>query len=202
VVHFTVLQTETAPRLGEPFSLFGDIMKVTVFGGAQPMEGSPAYQEALDLGRLLAQGGHIVVSGGYIGTMEAVSRGASEAGGHVIGVTCEDIEAWRKVKPNAWVKEEVRKKTLMERLQVLVEECDAAMALPGGVGTLVEISLMWNLMIVESMHRRPLILIGGGWQSVMDQFFDEFEMYMPKNPDELIQFAENVQAAVKMLNQK
>lgn len=174
-------------------------MKVTVFGGAQPTEGSPAYQEALDLGRLLAQGGHTVVSGGYIGTMEAVSRGASEAGGHVIGVTCEDIEAWRKVKPNAWVKEEIRKKTLIERLLVLVEGCDAAMALPGGVGTLVEISLMWNLMIVESMHRRPLILIGGGWQSVMDQFFDEFEMYMPKNPDELIQFAADVQTAVQML---
>jgi uncharacterized protein (TIGR00730 family) len=174
-------------------------MKVTVFGGAQPMEGSLAYQEAFDLGCLLAQGGHIVLSGGYIGTMEAVSRGASEAGGHVIGVTCEDIEAWRKVKPNAWVKEEIRKKTLVERLQVLIEECDAAMALPGGVGTLVEISLMWNLMIVESMHRRPLILIGDGWQSVMDQFFDKFEMYMPKNPSEHIQFAANVQTAVEML---
>lgn len=174
-------------------------MKVTVFGGAQPLEGSPAYQEAFDLGHLLAQGGHTVLTGGYIGTMEAVSHGASDAGGHVIGVTCEDIEAWRKVKPNAWVKEEIRKKTLIERLQALVEGCDAAMALPGGVGTLVEISLMWNLMIVESMHRRPLILIGGGWQSVMDQFFDEFELYMPKHPSEHIQFAADVQTAVQIL---
>jgi len=174
-------------------------MKVTVFGGAQPTKDSPAYQEALDLGRLLAQGGHTVLTGGYIGTMEAVSRGASESGGYVIGVTCEDIEAWRKVKANAWVKEEIRKKTLMERLRVLVDECDAAIALPGGVGTLVEISLMWNLMIVESIHRRPLILIGGGWQSVMDQFFDTFEMYMPKNPSEHIQFAADVKTAVKML---
>jgi uncharacterized protein (TIGR00725 family) len=174
-------------------------MKVTVFGGAQPMEGSPAYQEAFDLGRLLAQMGHVVMTGGYIGTMEAVSRGASEAGGYVIGVTCEDIEAWRKVTANAWVKEEIRKKTLIERLQVLVEECDAAMALPGGVGTLVEISLMWNLMVVESMHRRPLILIGEGWQSVIDQFFHEFEMYMPKNPNEYIQFAADVKTAVKKL---
>jgi len=174
-------------------------MKVTVFGGAQPLEGSPAYQEAFDLGHLLAQGGHTVLTGGYIGTMEAVSHGASDAGGHVIGVTCEDIEAWRKVKPNAWVKEEIRKKTLIERLQALVEGCDAAIALPGGVGTLVEISLMWNLMIVESMHRRPLILIGGGWQSVMDQFFDEFELYMPKNPSEHIQFAADVQTAVQIL---
>ena len=174
-------------------------MNITVFGGANPKPGEPAYAEALLLGRLLAQSGHTVLTGGYIGTMEAVSRGASEAGGHVIGVTCEDIEAWRKVKANAWVKEENRKRTLIERLQVLVEVCNAAMALPGGVGTLVEISLMWNLMVVESMHRRPLILIGDGWQSVMDQFFHEFEMYMPKNPNEYIQFAADVQTAVKIL---
>ncbi len=174
-------------------------MNVSVFGGAQPQEGTPAYEEARLLGGLLAQGGHTVLTGGYIGTMEAVSRGANEAGGHVIGVTCEDIEEWRGVTANQWVKEERRKKSLIERLQVLIEGCDAAMALPGGVGTLVEIALMWNLMIVESMHRRPLILIGGGWQSVMDQFFAEFEMYMPKHPSEHILFAQDVQTAVKML---
>jgi uncharacterized protein (TIGR00725 family) len=63
-------------------------MKISVFGGSQPEEGSLAYQEAYQLGKLLAEAGHIVLTGGYIGTMEAVSRGASEADGHVIGVTC------------------------------------------------------------------------------------------------------------------
>ena len=71
-------------------------MNITVFGGAQPKEGSAAYEEARELGKLLAERGHAVLTGGYMGTMEAVSRGASEAGGHVIGVTCEDIEEWRK----------------------------------------------------------------------------------------------------------
>ncbi len=151
-------------------------MKVTVFGGALPKEGSAAYEEARELGKLLAERGHAVLTGGYMGTMEAVSRGASEAGGHVIGVTCEDIEAWRRSKANAWVKEEIKKKTLLERLQVLIEGCDAAIALPGGAGTLTEISLMWNLMIVESLPPRPLILVGSGWQSTFDQFFKEFEI--------------------------
>ncbi len=68
-------------------------MRVSVFGGSQPKEGDAAYTEAQELGRLLAERGHTVLTGGYIGTMEAVSRGANEAGGHVIGVTCEDIEA-------------------------------------------------------------------------------------------------------------
>lgn len=176
-------------------------MNVSVFGGSQPKEGDPAYIEAMELGRLLAQRGHTVMTGGYIGTMEAVSRGAYEAGGHVIGVTCEDIEAWRKVAPNRWVKEERRKKTLLERLQVLVEECEAAIALPGGAGTLTEITLMWNMMIVESRHRSPLILVGRGWQSTFDQFFASFETYMPANQRELLLFAEDVHRAVSMTEQ-
>lgn len=174
-------------------------MNITVFGGSQPKEGDQAYAEAMELGRLLAQRGHTVLTGGYIGTMEAVSRGASEAGGHVIGVTCEDIEAWRPIQPNRWVKEERRKKTLHERLQVLVEECDAALALPGGPGTLTEIALMWNLMIVESRHRSPLILIGNGWQSTFDQFFTSFGNYMPAHQRVLLMFAADVQNAVEML---
>jgi len=174
-------------------------MNVTVFGGAQPKEDSAAYEEARELGKMLAERGHAVLTGGYMGTMEAVSRGASEAGGHVIGVTCIDIEEWRGSKPNAWVKEERRKKSLFERLQALIEGCDAAIALPGGAGTLAEISLMWNLMIVESLPRRPLILVGSGWQSTFDQFFKEFHTYMPIRQQELIYFVEDVKIAVNKL---
>jgi len=174
-------------------------MNVTVFGGAQPKEGSAAYEEARELGKLLAERGHAVLTGGYMGTMEAVSRGASEAGGHVIGVTCQDIEDWRGSKVNAWVKEEIKKKSLLDRLQALIEGCDAAIALPGGAGTLAEISLMWNLMIVESLLPRPLILVGSGWQSTFDQFFKEFETYMPIRQQELIYFAKDVKTAVKTL---
>jgi len=174
-------------------------MNISVFGGSQPKEGDSAYVEALELGRLLAQRGHTVLTGGYIGTMEAVSRGAYEAGGHVIGVTCEDIESWRDVKPNQWVKEERRRKTLIERLQVLVEECDAALALPGGAGTLTEVALLWNLMIVESLPRRPLILIGSGWKSTFDQFFKELDVYTSAKQRELISFADGIKTAVSAL---
>src|SRR5688572_27149239 len=174
-------------------------MKISVFGGSQPKEDDTAYSEAIELGRLLAERGHIVLTGGYIGVMEAVSRGAREAGGHVIGVTCEDLETWRPIKANAWVMEELRKKTLVERLHTLIHESDAALALPGGPGTLTEISLMWNLMIVESLHRRPLILIGDGWQSVFDQFFQGFESYMPLHQREILCFAEDIQTAVNQL---
>jgi uncharacterized protein (TIGR00730 family) len=175
-------------------------MNVSVFGGSQPQPGSPAYQEAYELGNLLAQAGHTVLTGGYIGTMEAVSRGAAEAGGHVIGVTCADIEAWRAVKPNAWVQEERRFATMQERLNELVKACDAAVALPGGPGTLTEIALTWNLMIVRSIQPKPLILIGTGWRMLMAAFTVSFDVYIPQNQRDLIQFAPDIKSAVAMLN--
>ena len=61
-----------------------------------------------------------MLTGGYRGVMEAVSKGANEAGGHVIGVTCGEVEASHGVKVNAWVKEERHCATLRERLDVLV----------------------------------------------------------------------------------
>lgn len=177
-------------------------MNISVFGGSQPKPGSLAYEEAQTLGSLLAQRGHTVLTGGYIGTMEAVSRGAAEAGGHVIGVTCGEIERWRDVAPNRWVKEEWRKQTLVERLQVLIRECDAAIALPGGPGTLTEVALMWNVMIVESMRRRPLVLVGSGWQSVFDQFYTHLDVYIAEKQRELVTFAKDVTTAVELLERR
>lgn len=175
-------------------------MKISVYGGSQPREGDKAYNEAMRLGGMLAQRGHTVMTGGYIGTMEAVSRGACEAGGHVIGVTCEEIERWRAVKHNQWVLEEWRGPDLIERLRRLVRECDAALALPGGPGTLTEISLMWNLMIIESIPRRPLILVGDGWQSVFDQVFNRLEQYSSEHQRSLLSFAPDIETAVQMLD--
>ncbi len=175
-------------------------MKITVFGGSAPKPGTPAYQEAYTLGKLLAEHGQSVITGGYIGTMEAVSRGASEAGGHVIGVTCEEIESWRDVRPNQWVAEEWRYPTLKARLNALIEKCDAAFALPGGPGTLTEIMLMWNQLIIQALPPRPLILIGSGWQTVLDQaFYTELDDYIPESQRAHLQFASDIETAVKLL---
>lgn len=177
-------------------------MNITVFGGSNPQPGSPAYAQACELGRLLALAGHTVLTGGYIGTMEAVSKGANEVGGHVVGVTCDEIEAWRKVRANAWVQEERRFQTLEQRLNELVHACDAAIALPGGPGTLTEIALTWNLMIVSAIPLKPLILLGAGWRSVMDVFFNSFDAYVPAYQRGLLRFAADVQTAVALVQTK
>jgi uncharacterized protein (TIGR00730 family) len=175
-------------------------LNITIFGGSQPKPGSPAYAEAYELGKLLALAGQTVLTGGYIGTMEAVSRGANEAGGHVIGVTSSDIEAWRQVKPNAWVQEERRFATLQERLNELVLACDAAIALPGGPGTLTEIALTWNLMIITSIQPKPLILVGNSWKKVLEMFNREFIDYTSPKQGKFISFAANIHEACEFVS--
>lgn len=174
-------------------------MNITVFGSSSPTPGQPDYELARRLGRLLAGAGHVVLTGGYMGSMEAVSRGATEAGGHTIGVTCEQIETWRKAKANAWVREERRFATLQERLYCLVQSCDAALALPGGVGTLAEIAVMWSQMQTRGMPARPLILIGPGWKKTFDSLFSEQADHIPNPHRALLSFASDIDAAVALL---
>lgn len=175
-------------------------MNVAVFGGSQPREGSQAYADARTLGEVLARRGHTVLTGGYTGTMEAVSRGAAEAGGHVIGVTCDDIGRFHGRSANAWVLEERRCPTLLERLRGLIEGSDAVIALPGGPGTLTEIALTWNLMIIGSLRRRPLILVGEGWNQLWADFYSHLGDYSPAGQREFLAFAASVLDAADLLD--
>jgi len=173
---------------------------ITVFGGSLPKPGSQAYQEAELLGRLLAEAGYAVQTGGYIGAMEAASRGASQAGGHVIGVTCDEIEKWRPVAPNSWVVEQKRCPTLRERLYVLIDECSGLIALPGGIGTLAEIAITWAQLQVNQNDPRPLILLGRGWENTLKSFTSELGHYIPETDKRRILTASDPAAALDHLN--
>jgi uncharacterized protein (TIGR00730 family) len=175
---------------------------VTIFGGSEPRVGDPAYEEARRLGGLLARAGLAVLSGGYIGTMEAVSRGAAESGGHVIGVTCDEIEAFRPVGANPWINEERRTATLRERIFSMINGGQAAIALPGGSGTLAEVSLMWNLLYIKAISPRPLILVGPAWQEIMRLFMHNFNRYIPDSQSALLEFAPTVNFAADLAVQK
>ena len=175
---------------------------ITVFGGSLPKPGSQAYQDAQRLGSLLASMGFAVQTGGYIGTMEAISRGASEAGGHVIGVTCDEIESWRPVAPNQWVKEQKRCSTLRERLYRLIDECEAAIALPGGIGTLAEVALTWAELQIHPDIQKPLILVGLGWEETLGSFKTELGEYIPAADQNRIITVPDVVSAAAVLTNK
>src|SRR5947208_7364745 len=90
--------------------------RVTVFGGSRCGADAAEYQEALQLGRLLVEAGFDVCSGGYAGVMEAISRGAHDAGGHVIGVTMTQF----KSAPNPYLKKIEPSADFYARLQTLI----------------------------------------------------------------------------------
>ena len=170
--------------------------RVTVFGSSRATPGQAAYVDAMRLGRLLAQGGYAVCTGGYSGLMEAVSRGAAEAGGRVVGVT---VKSWAaRIQANAWLGEEIAAEHLFERLLRLTES-DAYVALSGGLGTLGEVALAWNLFQTESIAIRPLILVGDLWPRLVASM--QAELRVEPRDLELIQFAGSVDEVVPLLVQ-
>ncbi len=173
---------------------------ISVFGSSAPQPDSEAYQEARQVGVLLAEAGFVVATGGYGGTMAAVSQGASEAGGWVIGVTSSHMEAWRPTPPNRWVAEEIRLATQRERLLHLVMNNDGMLALPGGIGTLSEIALAWSLMQTTEMPARPLVLLGPIWRETI-RSYAQAEYIRPRDMD-LIYLANSAETATAYIKQR
>ena len=138
---------------------------VTVFGSSRPTEGSPDYAEACTLGRDLAKSGLAVCSGGYAGVMEAVSRGAKEAGGKTYGVTADFFKA----KTNPWIDVEVRTKTWQERLFELIRLADGFVACKGGTGTLVELAVVWEMLNKSAIAAKPFAVLGDFWTPVIER---------------------------------
>ena len=167
-----------------------------VFGSNSPQEGDLDYAAARELGRLLAQAGYVIATGGYFGTMEAASRGAKEAGGHVIGVTTSIFDAVR-LHPNAYLDEELKFPTLFQRLHHLVTMGDAWVALPGGIGTLSEVALTWSLLQVGEVKRQPLVLVGELWRRTIGEFSTDYYV-APRNRD-LVRYAADVQHVLALL---
>ena len=170
---------------------------VSVFGASRLVEGTVEWETAETLGRLLAQAGYTVQTGGYSGTMEAVSKGAQEAGGHVIGVTVGifDLEGGSH---NPYIDEVIRYDTLVDRLLHLVTQADALIGLPGGIGTLSEVSLAWSLIQTRELAPRPFVLIG--WEQALENFRGDGR-YIPEKFMRLYRVAESAAEAAAMVEE-
>lgn len=171
-----------------------------MFGSAAPRPDSDDYEKAREVGRLLARAGFTVATGGYSGTMAAVSQGAHEAGGHVVGVTSTRIESFRTMGANEWVLEEIRFETLRDRLLHLVTNNDGMIALPGGIGTLSEVALAWSFLQVAEIETRPLVLLGDIWRETIQTFYRP-EYIAPRHM-EMIRFAGTPEEAIAHILQR
>ena len=170
---------------------------IAVYGSSQIRPADPEYVQAQEMGRLLAQHGYAVMTGGYYGIMEAASRGAAEAGGHVIGVTTAMIESLSGAKANQWVTEEVSYPLFSDRLAHLVRHADGYIAMPGGIGTLHEIVNVWELMRLGELPHKPLVCFGQIWREVLGDMMNNRFVHL--DYQRFIHFSDEAQAVIDYL---
>jgi len=150
---------------------------VAVFGSSRAAPGSPNYVLARELGTTLAKRGAEVRCGGYAGVMQGVAEGARAAGGRTVGCTIEWLAEARE--PNEHLDQVICAPDLSTRIQLLLEGTGAAIALPGGVGTLNEVFWLWTLLLHGKGAGRKLILLGAPWLDLLQLLEQRFEVDPP-----------------------
>jgi len=169
---------------------------VTIFGGSKCRESDLEYAQAVRVGELLAEAGFTICTGGYSGVMEAASRGAHERGGHVIGITMNQF----KLEPNRYLTQKVPSEHFYERLQRLIVQSVGYIALRGGMGTVTEISLVWNKMQTGVLEPRPLVLLGDCWPPIVRAW--QRYLAVSDNDIRILEFANMPEEAVAIIKEK
>jgi hypothetical protein len=169
---------------------------VTIFGGSKCGPDSDEYREAREIGSRLAQAGFTICTGGYLGVMEAASRGAREAGGRVFGIVMNQF----KGEPNRYLTDKVATDHFYDRLQNLITRSVGFVALRGGMGTVTEVSLVWNKLATRVLDRRPMVLVGDCWRDVVDAW----KRFLVVSDDDisLLDFAHGAQDAADIIIEK
>ena len=141
---------------------------VTIFGSARTPESDKYYMKARELGRLLAENGHPVITGGGPGIMEAANRGAYEYGGRSVGL---NIILPFEQHANPYLTDEMEFKYFFARKVMLVMASKAYAFFPGGLGTLDELSEVLLLIQTGKMPKMPFFFIGKSYWRPLIKFF-------------------------------
>jgi hypothetical protein len=136
--------------------------RLTAFGASRIDTRDPRYDDVRELSRKLGEAGWDGMTGGHQGMMAAFSEGMHAGGGHIRGITLERFPT----PPGNTLGEEIRAHNFFERMQQLIEEADAYLVLPGGLGTLAELAMTWDLLAIRVLEARPLIIYGQEWERI------------------------------------
>jgi uncharacterized protein (TIGR00730 family) len=143
--------------------------RVTVFGSARLKPGTPAYDAVKRLAAELTKMGCDIISGGGPGLMQAANEGAHSV--HPKGLKRSvgiRIELPFEQEVNPFVSQAYEHRTFFSRLHHFMIMSDAFVVVPGGIGTLLELSLAWQLLQVTKLYNTPLILVGKIWAELVE----------------------------------
>lgn len=149
-----------------------DIKKITILGYADTKEGDELFDSAVEVAKLCAQKGLVVVNGGGPGVMRAATVGAKLGGGKTIGVTFypKDIPVFEGRDEANKVDELIVADNYLERTLKLLEIGQVFVIFNGGTGTISEFGMAWGLARLYFGHHKPLILYGDFWQEIIFAF--------------------------------
>lgn len=162
-----------------------DRYRVTIFGSARAKPGTIAYEETKRVSKALAELGCDIITGGGPGLMQAANEGVKLA-----GVTAEsmgirvDLPFEQEVNP--FVELAFEHRTFFTRLHHFVLASDAFIVAPGGIGTVLETTMIWQLLQVKHLDQTPLILVGKMWPGFVEwarTAMLEFETPLASAPD-------------------
>jgi hypothetical protein len=142
--------------------------RVTIFGSARARPGTFVYHEVKRIAAALAEMGCDIITGGGPGLMQAANEGAATADAPdrkgSVGIRV-DLPFEQQVNP--FVTEAFEHKTFFTRLHHFVLTSDSFVVAPGGIGTVLELMMIWQLLQVRHVHHTPLILVGKMWADLV-----------------------------------
>jgi uncharacterized protein (TIGR00730 family) len=143
--------------------------RVTIFGSARAQPGTYVYDEVKRIAADLAGMGCDIITGGGPGLMQAANEGASAANApernHSVGIR---VDLPFEQEANPFVEQVFEHKTFFTRLHHFVLTSDAFVVAPGGIGTVLELMMVWQLLQVRHVHDTPLILVGKMWADLVE----------------------------------
>ena len=178
--------------------------QITVFGSSRCKEGDPEYRFAESVGSLIGKYGHNVATGGYQGTMEAVSKGAAMQGVTVTGVTVPTLFSEKANKgferaPNSYVNNEIQAESLSNRIHFLLKESKVIIVLPGKIGTFTELIVAWNSNYLYNINKEhdliPMYLKKDFWKEIIDNLPENMELNK-----EFINYFESIEDLEKIIS--
>jgi uncharacterized protein (TIGR00725 family) len=176
---------------------------ITIFGSSRCVQGDQEYIFAESLGNMLGKLGHNVATGGYQGTMEAISKGASKYNVSVIGVTVPSLFSNMskdsfEVKANEFINKEIKTESLSSRIHHLLENSKAIIVLPGKIGTLTELIVAWNTNYLYNISKDkdviPIFLKKDYWKEIIDNMPEDMEL-----SNNFLEYYENVEDLEKFI---
>ena len=177
-----------------------DYYRVSIFGSARIKEDSEEYKRVYKLAKMLASKGVDIVTGGGPGLMEAANAGAKEGSSQSRSFGLH-IELPFEADTNSHLDVKYHHRRFSSRLDEFMRISHAVVITPGGIGTLLELFYTWQLMQVDHISPRPLILMGDMWKGLMD-WLEEHPVknkLMDQQDFDRLVFAKSSEEVIKLL---